>query len=88
MSLRVVSTTLTLSLVVVGLIGLLLVVVYLLAYYRVLGLVAVFSLVIAGIITYLLFVILGRTIGFTEPIAFCEITRCTPSSRNAHRLAR
>jgi preprotein translocase subunit SecD len=44
-------------------------VIYLLAYYRVLGLVAVFSLVVAAIITYMLFVILGRTIGFTLTLA-------------------
>jgi preprotein translocase subunit SecD len=55
--------------VIAGLLGLLLVVLYLLAYYRVLGLVAVFSLVVAGLITYLLFVILGRTIGFTLTLA-------------------
>ena len=55
--------------VIAGLLGLLLVVIYLLAYYRVLGLVAVFSLVVAAIITYMLFVILGRTIGFTLTLA-------------------
>ena len=45
--------------------GLLLVVVYLLLYYRALGVIAVVSLVAAAIMTYLAFVILGRGIGFT-----------------------
>ena len=45
--------------------GLLLVVVYLLLYYRALGVIAVVSLVAAAIMTYLVFVILGRGIGFT-----------------------
>lgn len=45
--------------------GLLLVVIYLLLYYRALGVIAVFSLVAAAIMTYLVFVILGRGIGFT-----------------------
>jgi preprotein translocase subunit SecD len=45
--------------------GLLLVIVYLLFYYRALGAIAVVSLIAAAIMTYLLFVILGRGIGFT-----------------------
>ena len=45
--------------------GLLLVVIYLLMYYRALGVIAVVSLVAAAIMTYLVFVILGRGIGFT-----------------------
>jgi preprotein translocase subunit SecD len=45
--------------------GLLLVVIYLLLYYRALGVIAVASLASAAAITYLLFVILGRGIGFT-----------------------
>jgi len=52
-----------------GAIGLILVALYLLAYYRALGLVAVASLVIAGVITYCLFVIFGRTLGFTLTLA-------------------
>ena len=45
--------------------GLLLVVIYLLLYYRALGVIAVVSLVAAAIMTFLVFVILGRGIGFT-----------------------
>ena len=52
-----------------GLLGLLLVVVYLLVYYRALGLVAVASLLVAAAITYALFVILGRQLGFTLSLA-------------------
>ena len=52
-----------------GAIGLILVGLYLLAYYRALGVVASASLVIAGIITYCLFVIFGRTLGFTLTLA-------------------
>ncbi|MGB7979214.1 MAG: protein translocase subunit SecD, partial [Candidatus Nanopelagicales bacterium] len=52
-----------------GAIGLILVALYLLAYYRALGLVAVASLLVAGIITYALFVIFGRTVGFTLTLA-------------------
>jgi preprotein translocase subunit SecD len=49
--------------------GLLLVVIYLLFYYRALGVIAVVSLVAAAIMTYLVFVILGRSIGFTLTLA-------------------
>jgi len=52
-----------------GALGLLLVAVYLLVYYRVLGLVAVFSLVVAAIITYFAFIILGAQLGFTLTLA-------------------
>ncbi len=52
-----------------GALGLLLVVVYLVAYYRALGLVAVASLLVAATITYEMFVILGRQLGFTLSIA-------------------
>lgn len=52
-----------------GAIGLILVAAYLLAYYRALGLVAVASLLIAGVITYCLFVVFGRTLGFTLTLA-------------------
>jgi preprotein translocase subunit SecD len=45
--------------------GLLLVILYLLAYYRALGVIAVLSLIAAAAMTYLVFVILGRGIGFT-----------------------
>ncbi len=52
-----------------GALGLLLVMVYLLVYYRALGLVAVFSLVVAGVITYASVVALGKQIGFTLTLA-------------------
>ena len=49
--------------------GLLLVVLYLLLYYRALGTVAVVSLIVAAAITYLVFIVLGREIGFTLTLA-------------------
>jgi preprotein translocase subunit SecD len=52
-----------------GAIGLALVVIYLLIYYRALGMVAVISLVIAAFITYFVFVILGRTVGLALTLA-------------------
>ena len=52
-----------------GALGLLLVVVYLLVYYRALALVAVASLVIAALLTYGSVVLLGETIGFTLTLA-------------------
>ena len=52
-----------------GLIGLILVGLYLLAYYRALGVVAVLSLVIAGGILYLAFIVLSKTIGLTLSLA-------------------
>jgi preprotein translocase subunit SecD len=52
-----------------GGIGLLLVVLYLLFYYRALGIIAVASLVVAGSITYGLFVVLGRQLGLSLSLA-------------------
>jgi len=52
-----------------GGLGLLLVVLYLLLYYRALGLVAVSSLLVAAGITYAAFVLLSRTVGFTLTLA-------------------
>ena len=48
-----------------GAIGLILVVVYLLLYYRGLAIVAIGSLIVAAILTYLLVLLLGRGVGFT-----------------------
>ncbi len=55
--------------IVAGLLGLALVALFLLLYYRALGIVAVASLVIAGLISYLAFVILSKTIGLTLSLA-------------------
>lgn len=52
-----------------GVLGLVLVGGYLLLYYRALGLVAVFSLVLAGVMTYAVFVVLSRTIGLALTLA-------------------
>jgi preprotein translocase subunit SecD len=52
-----------------GALGLALVVIFTLAYYRVLGFVTVGSLAIAGIMLYLLFLLLGEWIGFTLTLA-------------------
>ena len=52
-----------------GALGLALVVVYLLLYYRLLGMVAVVSLIAAAIVTYFAFVILSKTIGLTLTLA-------------------
>lgn len=52
-----------------GLIGLIIITMYLLAYYRALGVVAVLSLFIAGVMTYAAFVALGDTIGYTLTLA-------------------
>jgi preprotein translocase subunit SecD len=52
-----------------GLLGLLLVGLYCLLYYRGLGLVAIGSLVIAGMLTYGLLCLLGQTIGYTLSLA-------------------
>ena len=52
-----------------GAIGLGLVVLYLIIYYRALGFVAVFSLVVAAIFTWVSIIALGRTIGFTLTLA-------------------
>lgn len=52
-----------------GALGLILVVLYLLFYYRALALVAVASLAIAGVLTYAAVVILGETLNFTLTLA-------------------
>ena len=52
-----------------GLLGLALVGIYLIIYYRMLGVVALVSLALAGVITYSCFVLLGRSIGFTLTLA-------------------
>ena len=52
-----------------GLFGLILVIIYLLLYYRALGVVAVISLVVAALMSYLIFVILGNQIHFTMTLA-------------------
>ncbi len=52
-----------------GALGLFLVMIYLLVYYRALGLVAVFSLLVAALITYASVVALGKQIGFTLTLA-------------------
>ena len=55
--------------IIAGLIGLALVSIYLLLYYRVLGLVAVASLAVAGGLLYLFVVIFSKTIGLTLTLA-------------------
>jgi preprotein translocase subunit SecD len=52
-----------------GALGMILVVLFTLAYYRVLGFVTVGSLAIAGLILYLSFLLLGEWIGFTLTLA-------------------
>ena len=52
-----------------GALGLLLVFIFSLLYYRALGLVTVGSLTVAGVILYLLFLVLGKAIGFTLTLA-------------------
>ena len=52
-----------------GALGLILVFIFSLIYYRALGLVTVGSLAIAGAILYLLFLVLGKSIGFTLTLA-------------------
>ena len=52
-----------------GAIGLILVVLYSLIYYRALGLVTIASLIVSGVLTYACLVILGREIGFTLSLA-------------------
>ena len=52
-----------------GALGLLLVFIFSLLYYRALGLVTVGSLSVAGVILYLLFLVLGKAIGFTLTLA-------------------
>ena len=55
--------------IIAGLIGLALVVLYLLGYYRALGSTAVISLAVAALITYMTIVVMGRTLGFTLTLA-------------------
>ncbi|MDD2858247.1 MAG: protein translocase subunit SecD [Candidatus Nanopelagicales bacterium] len=55
--------------IIAGLLGLALVMIYLFLYYRIMGLVAIFSLIIAAGITYLTFVVLSKTIGLTLTLA-------------------
>jgi len=55
--------------IIAGLLGLGLVMIYLLLYYRVLGLVAIFSLVIAAGVTYLTFIVMSKSIGLTLTLA-------------------
>ncbi|MCX6404971.1 MAG: protein translocase subunit SecD, partial [Actinobacteria bacterium] len=52
-----------------GMFGLLLVILYLVLYYRALGLVAVASLIFAAVLLYLSFILLGNQIGFTLTLA-------------------
>ena len=52
-----------------GAIGFAVIVIFLLVYYRILGLVAVLSLVIAGVMAYFLFIGLGKSVGFTLTLA-------------------
>jgi preprotein translocase subunit SecD len=55
--------------IIAGLLGLVLVMLCLLVYYRVLGVVAVLSLVVAGVVLYLSFVVLSKAIGLTLTLA-------------------
>ncbi|GED97871.1 protein translocase subunit SecD [Gordonia crocea] len=68
-----VSSTLGLSALraglVAGLVGLIAVLIYALAYYRMLGVLTFFALVLAGAMSYGLIVLLGRWIGFTLDLA-------------------
>ena len=52
-----------------GALGLILVVIFSVLYYRALGLVTVGSLVVASLLVYLLFLVLGEAIGFTLTLA-------------------
>ncbi|MGA0078378.1 MAG: protein translocase subunit SecD, partial [Candidatus Nanopelagicales bacterium] len=52
-----------------GLIGLILVAVYLLGYYRLLGVIAILSLALAGVLAWFLFIAFGRSLGFTLTLA-------------------
>lgn len=55
--------------IIAGLLGLVLVMIYLMIYYRALGIVAVISLIIAGAVTYLMIVVFSKTIGLTLTLA-------------------
>lgn len=52
-----------------GLLGLALVMIYLLIYYRALGLAAIASLIVAAVMTYLTLVVMGKAIGLTLTLA-------------------
>ena len=52
-----------------GLLGLVLVMIYLIVYYRALGVVAMISLIAAGVIVYLVFVVMSKSIGLTLTLA-------------------
>jgi len=52
-----------------GFLGLGLVIIFSLIYYRALGIVSVSSLIVAAALTYILFLVLGETIGFTLTLA-------------------
>ena len=52
-----------------GAIGFALIVVFLMVYYRLLGVVAVLSLILAGALTYFAFIALGKSVGFTLTLA-------------------
>mgnify|MGYP002654651803 CR=1 FL=1 len=52
-----------------GLLGLALVMIYLLIYYRALGIAAIASLIIAGVVLYLSLVVMGKAIGLTLTLA-------------------
>ena len=55
--------------IIAGLLGLVLVMIYLMIYYRALGIVAVISLIIAAAFTYLMIVVFSKTIGLTLTLA-------------------
>lgn len=55
--------------IVAGGLGLILVILYLFIYYRALGIVAALSLVLAGGVTYMVFVVLSKTVGLTLTLA-------------------
>ncbi len=55
--------------VIAGIIGLILVMLYCLLYYRALGLIAIASLMLAGLLTYGSLVLLGQTLGYTLSLA-------------------
>ena len=52
-----------------GLLGLALVMLYLLLYYRALGLAAIASLIVAGVVVYISLVVMGKAIGLTLTLA-------------------
>lgn len=52
-----------------GILGLGLVIIFSMVYYRALGIVSVTSLLVASALTYLLFLVLGETVGFTLTLA-------------------